>query len=121
MRQVDIAIILRVKQSVVSRLWRKFQDTQSVADPRHEDRPCKITPAQDRYARIFACRNPTTSATTLRQELREATGVAVRSQTVSNRLNDVGLYARRPRKTPGLRPWHRGARARWARAYEYWA
>ncbi|KAJ4430737.1 hypothetical protein ANN_19328 [Periplaneta americana] len=52
-----------------------------------------------------------TSATTLRHDLREATGVVVSSQTVRNRPHDIGLYVRRPLKTPALRPHHRGARA----------
>ena len=94
MSQVDVANILHVNQSIVSRLWRKFQKTQSVADWPREGRPRKATPGQDRYVRLSACRNPITSATTLRHELREATGV-VSSQTVHNTLHDIGLYARR--------------------------
>ncbi|KAJ4444708.1 hypothetical protein ANN_06505 [Periplaneta americana] len=83
MRQVDVANILHVNQSIVSRLWRKFQETQSIADRPREGRPRKTTPGQDR-------------------------------------LHDIGLYARRPLKTPALRPHHRSARARWARAHENW-
>ncbi|KAJ4428575.1 hypothetical protein ANN_24619 [Periplaneta americana] len=84
MRQVDVANILHVNQSIVSRLWRKFQETQSIAYRPREGRPRKTTPGQDR------------------------------------RLHDIGLYARRPLKTPALCPHHRGARARWARAHENW-
>ncbi|KAJ4437742.1 hypothetical protein ANN_17888 [Periplaneta americana] len=120
MRQVDVANILHVNQSIVSRLWRKFQETQSIADRPREGRPRKTTPGQDRYGRLSARRNPIASATTLRHDLREATGVVVSSQTVRNRLHDIELYARRPLKTPALRPHHRGARARWARAHENW-
>ena len=120
MSQVDVANILHVNQSIVSRLWRKFQETQSVADRPREGRPRKTTPGQDRYVRLSARRNPITTATTLRHELREATGVVVSSQTVRNRLHDIGLYARRPLKTPALRPHHRGARARWTTAHENW-
>ena len=111
MNQVDVANILYVNQSIVSRQWRKFHETQSVADRPREGRPCK-TPGQDRYVRLSACRNPITSATTLCHELREATGVIVSTQTVHNRLHDIGLYARRPLKIPALRPHHRGARAK---------
>lgn len=89
--QVDVTNILHVNQSVVSRLWRKFQETHSVADRPREGRPRKAPPAQDRYVRISAHRNPTTSATTLHYELHELTGVAVSSQTVRNRLHDMGL------------------------------
>ncbi|KAJ4452351.1 hypothetical protein ANN_03884 [Periplaneta americana] len=120
MRQVDVANILHVNQSIVSRLWRKFQETQPIADRPREGRPRKRTPGQDRYVRLSARRNPIASATTLRHDLREATGVVVSSQTVRNRLHDIGLYARRPLKTPALRPHHRDARARWARAHENW-
>ena len=118
MSQVDVANILHVNQSIVSSLWRKFQETQSVADQPREGHPHKTTPGQDRYVRLSAHRNPITSATTLRHELRKATGVVLSSQTVHNRLHDIGLYARRPLKIPALCPHHRGARARWARAHE---
>ena len=99
MSQVDVANILHLNQSIVSRLWRKFQETQLVAYRPCEGCPCKTTPGQDRYVRLSACRNPITSATTLRHELHEATGVVVSSQTVRNRLHDIGLHARRPLKT----------------------
>ena len=115
--QVDIANIGHINQSIVSRLWKKFQETHSVADRPRQGRPRKTTPAQDRYVRISARRNPTTSVTTLRHELCEATGVAESSQTMHNSLHDMGLYARRPLKIPALCPYHRGARARWARAH----
>ncbi|KAJ4427949.1 hypothetical protein ANN_23961, partial [Periplaneta americana] len=67
MRQVDVANILHVNQSIVSRLWRKFQETQSIADRPREGRPRKTTPGQDRYVRLSARRNPIASATTLRE------------------------------------------------------
>ncbi|KAJ4431885.1 hypothetical protein ANN_20491 [Periplaneta americana] len=86
---------------------RKFQETQSIADRPRKGRPRKTTPGQDRYVRLSAHRNPIASATTLRHDLREATGVVVSSQTVRNRLHDIGLYARRPLKTPALRPHHK--------------
>ncbi|KAJ4445340.1 hypothetical protein ANN_07145 [Periplaneta americana] len=73
MRQVDVANILHVNQSIVFRLWRKFQETQSIADRPREGRPRKATPGQDRYVRLSARRNPIASATTLRHDLREAT------------------------------------------------
>lgn len=120
MSQLEVANILHVNQSIVSRLWRKFQETQSVADRPREGRPRKTTPGQDRYVRLSARRIPTTSATTLRHELREAIRLVVSSQTVRNTLHDIGLYARKPLKTPALHPHHRGARARWARAHENW-
>ena len=103
MSQVDVANILHVNQSIVCILWRK-----SVADRPREGCPCKTTPGQDKYVRLSARRNPKTSATTLRHELREATGIVVSSQTVRNGLHDIGLYARRSLKTPALRPHHRG-------------
>ena len=120
MSQVDVANILHVNQSIVSRLWRKFQETQSVADRPREGRPHKTSPGQDQYVRLSARRNPITSATTLRHELCEATGVVVSSQTVHNRLHGIGLYAQRPLKTSAFRPHHSGSRARWARAHENW-
>ncbi|KAJ4446611.1 hypothetical protein ANN_13308 [Periplaneta americana] len=102
---------LRDAHASLTKLWGPGHETQSIADRPREGRPRKTTPGQDRYVRLSARRNPIASATTLRHDLREATGVVVSSQTVRNRPHDIGLYARRPLKTPALRPHHRCARA----------
>ncbi|KAJ4442669.1 hypothetical protein ANN_04258 [Periplaneta americana] len=45
---VDLPCIVKYTTSIVSRLWRKFQETQSIADRPRQGRPRKTTPDQDR-------------------------------------------------------------------------
>ncbi|GFX54620.1 transposable element Tcb2 transposase [Trichonephila clavipes] len=54
------------------------------------------TPKEDRYLVLTARRHRNMNANLLQQRLRSATGTTVSTQTVRNRLNGVGLYARRP-------------------------
>ncbi|GFX83629.1 transposable element Tcb2 transposase [Trichonephila clavipes] len=54
------------------------------------------TPNEDRYLVLTARRHRNMNATLLQQHLCSATGTTVSTQTVRNRLNGVGLYARRP-------------------------
>ena len=48
MKQADIARVLNVSQSVVSRLLKKHRETGSVKDRKRSGRPKATTPRQDR-------------------------------------------------------------------------
>ncbi|GFT45848.1 transposable element Tcb2 transposase [Trichonephila clavipes] len=56
----------------------------------------------------------------LQRQLLLATGRRVFSQTVRNRLQEGGLYARRPMVCIPLTPRHRAARRRWAAEHRDW-
>ena len=120
MRHVNIAEIVAVSQSDVSRIWNKSLETGSVEDRPRSGRERKTTGVQDRYLRITARRNPHHNATRLRRQFQTATGVQVSTQTIRNRLHEQGLRARRPLKAPPLNPVRKGARVTWARNYSLW-
>lgn len=120
MRQVAIAELLHVGQTDVSRIWHRFLETGSLADRPGKGRRRKTTAAQDRYLNISAHRNPIDNATRLKQGLQAATGVRVSTQTVRNRLHEVGLRARRPLKATPLNRGRKGARVVWARNHSLW-
>ncbi|GFX23942.1 transposable element Tcb2 transposase [Trichonephila clavipes] len=54
------------------------------------------TPKEDRYLVLPTLRHRNMKATLPQQHLRSATGTTVSTQTVWNRLHDVGLFAHRP-------------------------
>ncbi|GFV05817.1 HTH_Tnp_Tc3_2 domain-containing protein [Trichonephila clavipes] len=89
--QRSVADAVGVTRSVVARLWNRFQETGNVI------------------------RRPG-----LQRQLLLATGQMVSSQTVSNRLHEGGLYARRPMVCIPLTPRHRAARRRWADEHLDW-
>ena len=72
--QRNVAVRLGVRQSVVGRLWQRFQATNSVRNHPRSGRPRSNTNREDRYITNMALRQRTTTARRLRDNLRTATG-----------------------------------------------
>ncbi|GBM74805.1 hypothetical protein AVEN_141726-1 [Araneus ventricosus] len=87
---------LGIAQSVISRLWQRFQDDGNVSRCYSRGRPRVTTPNEDRYLAVTAKRNRRSTASDLSRQLSSATGTTVSRQTVYRRLGHIGLYARRP-------------------------
>jgi transposase len=109
-----------VSQSIISRLWNRFQHTGNVAERPRSGRPRKTTVFQDRYRFNMAKRQRFQSAVRLNSDFRTATGVRVSLQTVRNKLHTANLRAYRPVVRPILTLRHRTARLQWARDYVNW-
>ena len=119
-RQIDVAANFGVSQSVVSRLYQRYQQRGEVAERRGRGRTRATSAADDRYLLVQSLRERTLSAPKLRQRLRHVRGVNVSVQTIRNRLNSHGLSARRPVKGTPLTPRHRRVRQQWSRAHLRW-
>ncbi|GFS71489.1 uncharacterized protein TNCV_5051821 [Trichonephila clavipes] len=59
----DVALFFGVHHSVISRLWKQFQTTQTVVRRLVGDHPRVTTPAEDRYIAIVAKRNRRAAST----------------------------------------------------------
>ncbi|GFV05000.1 transposable element Tcb1 transposase [Trichonephila clavipes] len=70
--QLEVSKELGIAQSVISRLWQRFQED------------------------VTAERNRRSTTSDLSRQLSSATGTTVSRQTVYRRLGHIGLYARRP-------------------------
>ena len=112
--------------SVVVRLHRKFQATNSVLERPRSGRPKKTTQREDRFITRQALQWRGTTANIIRDQLRVATNTNVSTRTICNRLHEAGLHSRRPAIRPRLTADHRRARltfchnhARWTR--QQWA
>ena len=57
--QADVARRFGVSRMTISRLWRRFQTTNSTADRPRSGRPRVTTPRQDRMIRLRHLRNRT--------------------------------------------------------------
>ncbi|GFX78573.1 transposable element Tcb2 transposase [Trichonephila clavipes] len=93
--QAKVVQDIGVSQSVISRIWNRFLETESAGRRPGQGRRRATTPNEDRYLVLTARRHRNMNAT-LQQHLRSVTGTTVSTQTVRNRLHGVGLYARRP-------------------------
>ncbi|GFW52591.1 transposable element Tcb2 transposase [Trichonephila clavipes] len=98
--QAEVAQVIGVSQSVISRIWNRFWRLEVQA--KDQDK----TPKYERYS------SPT--------NFRSATGTTVSTQTVRNWLHGVGLYARRLMVCVRLTSRHRRDTREWATEHVNW-
>ncbi|GBL82965.1 Transposable element Tc1 transposase [Araneus ventricosus] len=118
--QLEVSEELVIAQSVISRLWQRFQDDGNVSRCYSTGRPRVTTPNEDRYLAVTAKRNRRSTASDLSRQLSSATGTTVSRQTVYRRLGHIGLYARRPVRCVPLTATHCRLRLAWSREYALW-
>lgn len=131
--QHAVAIRMGVSQSVVSRAYARYQETN-----RYNRRPGQgchrvTTPRDDRAIVQQVRREPFNNANIVarnfpnrrqqQQQQRQPQRHPVRnisSRTVINRLHETGLHARHPNRVPMLTARHRRARLAYANAHRDW-
>ena len=118
--QVQTANIMNISQSVVSRLWARYQRSGAVADMQRSGRPRSMSHRDDRLVVNQAIRNRSLTSTDLQQYLRRVRGVTVSRQTIRNRVHVGGLRARRAQVVLQLKARHRRARLSWCTQRRRW-
>ncbi|GFX52433.1 transposable element Tcb1 transposase [Trichonephila clavipes] len=111
-----------IAQSVISRLWQRFQDDGNVSRCYSTGHPRVTMPNEDRYIylAVTAKRNRRSTASDLSRQLSSATGTTVSRQTVYRRLGHIDLYARRPVRCVPLTATHCRLRLTWSREHALW-
>ncbi|GBM68439.1 hypothetical protein AVEN_54948-1 [Araneus ventricosus] len=99
--QLEVSEELGISQSVIPRLWQRFQDDGNVS-------------------RCYSTGNRRSTASDLSRQLSSATGTTVSRQTVYRRLGHIGLYARRPVRCVPLTATHCRLRLAWSREHALW-
>jgi len=118
--QRNVAFQFGVSQSVISRVWTRFQGTGTVNERPRSGRPRATTQRQDRYIALLARRQRFQAAPRLANQFNVATGLRITPQTLRNRLHTANLRAYRPVVRPRLLPRHRQARLEFARQHVNW-
>ncbi|GBM01210.1 hypothetical protein AVEN_253611-1 [Araneus ventricosus] len=95
-RQSAIARELNVNRSVIHTLWSHYQRDQNASRRRGSGHRRITTTADDRYLLQCARRRRTLTARQLGSQLSAAAGRPKSRQTMSRRLHEGGLFARRP-------------------------
>ncbi|GFX04910.1 transposable element Tcb2 transposase [Trichonephila clavipes] len=92
----SVAAEFGIAHSIVSRLWRQFQTTETAIRGFSSGRPRGTTPADDRDIVLQARRNRRQTAGEIARHTTQATGRPISRFTVARRLHGGGLFARRP-------------------------
>ncbi|GFW54407.1 transposable element Tcb1 transposase [Trichonephila clavipes] len=115
--QLEVSEELLIAQSVISRLWQRFQDDGNVSRRYSTVHPRVTTSNVGGYLAVTAKRNRRSTASDLSRQLSSATGTTVSRQTVYRRLGHIGLYARRPVRCVPLIATHCRLRLTWSREH----
>ncbi|GFV55275.1 HTH_Tnp_Tc3_2 domain-containing protein [Trichonephila clavipes] len=113
--QLEVSEELGITQSIISRLWQRFQDDGNMSRHYSTGRPRATTPNEDRYLAFAIKRNRRSTGSDLSRQLSFAPGTTVSRQIVYKRLGQIGLYARRPVGRDPLTATHCRLRLAWSR------
>ncbi|XP_071254148.1 uncharacterized protein [Salvelinus alpinus] len=119
MRTADVGRAMNCNVRTVRRLSQRYREVGRTVDRPRSGRPRVTTPAQDRYIRTSHLRNRYRMATTARV----TPGMhnpSISAQTVRNRLREAGLGACRPVVRQVLTRHHRQQRCLWAQTHRRW-
>ncbi|GBM14601.1 Transposable element Tcb2 transposase [Araneus ventricosus] len=119
--QFQICREFNLTPSVVCNLWKQFQDSGFIKRKLGKGRPKAPTATEDRYLSIIARRNRGATASQLSRDLYAASGTRVSRVTVSKRLHETGLFARRPAVCVALNSTNRRVRLAWCREHRDWS
>ncbi|GFU99872.1 HTH_Tnp_Tc3_2 domain-containing protein [Trichonephila clavipes] len=118
--QLEVSEELGIAQSVIFRLWQRFQDDGNVSRCYSTGRLRVTTPNEGRYLAVTAKRNRWNAASDLSRQLSPATGTTVSRQTAYRRLGHIGLYARRPVRCVPRTVTHCHLLLTWSREHALW-
>lgn len=118
--QRHVANALNVSQSVVNRAWNRHQTFGTAAHRHGGGRQRATTQRQDHFIALQTRRHPFSTATTLRNDLLNASGTNVSTQTIRNRLHAAGLHSRRACVRIPLNARHKRDRLEFAQVHLTW-
>ncbi|GFW11918.1 HTH_Tnp_Tc3_2 domain-containing protein [Trichonephila clavipes] len=93
---LEVSEELGIPQSVISRLWQRFQDDGNVSRCYSTGRSELKRRMRTGIWQLLPKETRRSTASDLSRQLSSATGTIVSRQTMYRRLGHVGLYARRP-------------------------
>ena len=106
--------------STVRRLRQRYRETGRTADRPCSGRPSITTPAQDQYIRTSHLRDRYRMATTTARVTPGTHNPSISAQTLRNRVREAGLSACRPVVRQVLTKHHRQQHCLWAQTHRRW-
>ncbi|XP_076357642.1 uncharacterized protein LOC143250633 [Tachypleus tridentatus] len=118
--QKRVAQRVGASPSVISRLWRLYQKTNSYGGRQSQGRHCCTTAREDCYIVTTALQDRLTIARSLQNDLQYSTETRVSTKTIRNRLHEGRFRAKWPARGDILTALHRAARLEFARQHLDW-
>ncbi|GFV03100.1 transposable element Tcb1 transposase [Trichonephila clavipes] len=115
--QLEVSDEHGIVQSVISRLWQRFQDDGNVSRCYSTGLPRDTTPNEDRYLAVTVKTKRRNTASDLSRQLSSANGTTASRQTVYRRLGHIGLHARWTVRCVPLPATHCRLRLTWSREH----
>uniref|UniRef100_A0AAZ3PMV3 Transposase Tc1-like domain-containing protein n=1 Tax=Oncorhynchus tshawytscha TaxID=74940 RepID=A0AAZ3PMV3_ONCTS len=120
MRTADVARAINCNVRTVRRLRQLYRETGRTADRPRSGRSRVTTPAQDWYIGTSHLRDRYRMATTTARVKPGTHNPSISAQTVRNKLREAGLRACRPVVRQVLTRHHRQQRCLWAQTHRRW-
>ncbi|GFU17757.1 HTH_Tnp_Tc3_2 domain-containing protein [Trichonephila clavipes] len=118
--QLEVSEEIGIAQSVISRLWQRFQDDGNVSRCYSTGHPRVATPNEDWYLAVTAEEIDGAQHQTCLVSSLQLPVTTVSRQTVYRRLGHIGLYARRPVRCVPFTATHCRLRLTWSREHALW-
>lgn len=119
-KHAELAAQFNVSRSTITNLIRRWKVNGGYVVKRKPGRP-RITDKRTDHAIYRTCRsNPRFTAVDINREISVAVGKTPSPRTIQRRLNEEGLFGRRPVKKPFISLKNRISRVAWARAHLHW-
>ena len=91
---------MKRSKSVVGRVVKSYNDTGKIVSAFRTGRPRKTSLREDRITQRMSLKDRFKSCTEIKRVMNSTSCVNVSRQTVSRRLQEIGLFNRTPRKKP---------------------
>jgi len=112
-------------KSVVGRIVKDYKKTGRVCSPNKKGRPRITSKREDRIIQRSGLKHRFASAASISRQIENTKNLKISRFTISRRLNEIGLYARRPQKKPLISRRNKTKRLKFANKYvnkpmEWW-
>ncbi|XP_046685150.1 uncharacterized protein LOC124370889 [Homalodisca vitripennis] len=117
----EVAALFGIHNKTVMRVVQRFQETRSDIRRRGQGRPRATSEADDRFVRLNALRNRTSTSYRAASNVKNKLEMSkLQSRTIRRRLHEGTLSSRRPARGPLLTRRHRVMRLPFAQNHVNW-
>ena len=116
----EISEKVKCSKSVVGRVVKSYNDTGKIVSAFKTGRPRKTSAREDRIMQRMSLKDRFMSCTEIKRVMNSTSCVNVSRQTVSRRLQEIGLFNRTPWKKPLVSSKNKKKRLEFANRYVIW-